>query len=156
MGNFNKVLLLGYLTRDAQLKFLPSQMAVAEFGLATNRKYKTASGEDREEVCFVDCTAFGKTGELINQHLSKGDPIFIEGRLKFDSWEEKQGGGKRSKLSVVVDNFQFIGGGDRSGSADKNQPDRSSGYQRPAKKPPTTRDQAISPDEQFKDDDIPF
>src|SRR5271168_5191543 len=110
MANVNKVILIGNLTRDPQLKYLPSQMAVVEFGLATNRKFKAANGEEREDVCFVDCSAFGRTAEVINQYCQKGRPIFIEGRLKFDSWEDKQGGGKRSKLSVVVENFQFLGG----------------------------------------------
>src|SRR2546423_13045272 len=115
MANFNKVILLGNLTRDPQLKYLPSQTPVAEFGLAVNRKFRTQAGEDREEVTFVDCAAFAKTAELINQYFTKGKPIFIEGRLKYDSWEDKQGGGKRSKLSVHVDNFQFIGGRDGGG-----------------------------------------
>jgi single-strand DNA-binding protein len=115
MASFNKVLLMGNLTRDPQLKYLPSQTAVAEFGIACNRKFKSAQGEDREEVTFVDCAAFGKTGEVINQYFTKGKPIFIEGRLKYDQWEDKQGGGKRSKMSVVVENFQFIGGRDGGG-----------------------------------------
>src|ERR1700679_3281210 len=113
MANFNKVLLMGNLTRDPQLKYLPStNLPVAEFGIAVNRKWKAPTGEDREEVCFVDCSAFGKTGELINQYFTKGKPIFIEGRIKYDSWEDKQGGGKRSKISVVIENFQFVGGRD--------------------------------------------
>ena len=118
MANYNKVLLMGNLTRDPQLKYLPSQMAVAEFGLAINRKFKTAAGEDREETTFVDCSAFGRTGEVINQYFQKGKPIFIEGRLKFDSWEDKNGGGKRSKLAVVVERFEFVGGKDGGGVVD--------------------------------------
>jgi len=110
MASFNQVILMGNLTRDPQLKYLPSQTPVAEFGLACNRKFKTQNGEEREEVLFVDCSAFGKTGELINQYFTKGKPIFIQGRLKYDSWEDKQGGGKRSKHSVTVDNFQLLGG----------------------------------------------
>lgn len=121
MSSFNQVILMGNLTRDPQLKYLPSQTAVAEFGLAANRKFRTASGEDREEVLFVDCSAFGKTGELINQYFTKGKPIFIQGRLKYDSWDDKQGGGKRSKLTVVVDNFQFIGGRDGGGQGGGGQ-----------------------------------
>src|SRR5215213_596170 len=109
MPGFNKVMLIGNLTRDPQVKHLPSQTVVAEFGLATNRKYRTASGEDKEEVCFVDCSAFGKQAEVIGQFCQKGKTIFVEGRLKFDSWEDKVGGGKRSKVSVVVENFQFLG-----------------------------------------------
>ena len=112
MASFNKVILMGNLTRDPQLKYLPSQTAVVEFGLACNRKFKTQAGEDKEEVTFVDCTAFGRTGEVINQYFTKGKPIFIEGRLKYDQWEDKQGGGKRSKITVVVENFQFVGGRD--------------------------------------------
>ena len=115
MASFNKVMLMGNLTRDPQLKYLPSQMAVAEFGLACNRKFRTANGEDREEVTFVDITAFGKQAEVINQYCQKGKSIFIEGRLKFDSWEDKNGGGKRSKITVVVENFQFVGGRDGGG-----------------------------------------
>src|SRR3954468_24805801 len=129
MSNFNRVFLMGNMTRDPQLKFLPSQMAVAEFGIATNRKFKTQSGEDREEVTFVDCSAFGRTAEVINQYFSKGKPIFIEGRLKYDTWEDKNGGGKRSKMSVVVERFEFIGvcdggggGGGQSGGHYKSEP----------------------------------
>src|SRR6185369_17771062 len=115
MASYNKVILMGNLTRDPQMKYLPSQTAVVEFGLACNRRYKTQSGEQKEEVTFVDCTAFGRTGEVINQYFTKGKPIFIEGRLKYDQWEDKQGGGKRSKITVVIDNFQFIGGRDGGG-----------------------------------------
>src|SRR5256885_1701216 len=110
MASFNKVILIGNLTRDPQLKYLPSQTAVAEFGIAMNRKFRDAQGADREEVTFVDCAAFGKTGEFINQYFQKGKPILIEGRLKLDQWEDKQGGGKRSKLSVVVETCSFVGG----------------------------------------------
>ncbi|HYO08126.1 MAG TPA: single-stranded DNA-binding protein [Tepidisphaeraceae bacterium] len=112
MASFNKVLLMGNLTRDPQLKYLPSQTAVAEFGLACNRKFRTANGEDREEVTFVDVTAFGKQAEVINQYCQKGKALFIEGRLKYDTWDDKNGGGKRSKLTVVIENFQFVGGRD--------------------------------------------
>ena len=115
MASYNKVILMGNLTRDPQMKYLPSQTAVVEFGLACNRRYKTQSGEQKEEVTFVDCTAFGRTGEVINQYFTKGKPIFIEGRLKYDSWEDKQGGGKRSKITVVIENFQFVGGRDGDG-----------------------------------------
>ena len=172
MASFNKVILLGNLTRDPQLKYLPSQTAVAEFGIACNRKFKSAAGEDREEVTFVDITAFGKQAELINQYFTKGKPIFIEGRLKFDSWEDKQGGGKRSRLTVVLEGFQVIGGrdgggggggGGRSqgyeGGADEGGgpsappqrgPSRQRSPQAPAAQPP------FGDEQQFKDDDIPF
>ena len=119
MASYNKVFLMGNLTRDPQVKHLPSQMVVAEFGLAVNRRYKTAAGEDKEEVAFVDCSAFGRQAETISQYCTKGKPIFVEGRLKFDTWDDKGGAGKRSKLTVVVENFQFLGraGEDGSGSA---------------------------------------
>jgi single-strand DNA-binding protein len=109
MASFNKVILLANLTRDPAFKILPNQTAVCEFGAATNRKFKTAGGEDREEVCFVDVTAFGRQAEVINEYCRKGDPLLIEGRLKFDSWDDKNGGGKRSKLTVVVEQFKLMG-----------------------------------------------
>ena len=113
MASYNKVFLMGNLTRDPQVKHLPNrahgQMVVVEFGLAVNRKYRTADGVDKEEVAFVDCTAFGRQAETISQYCTKGKPIFVEGRLKFDTWDDRAGGGKRSKLSVVVENFQFLG-----------------------------------------------
>lgn len=108
MANFNKVLLMGNLTRDPQLSYLPSQTAVVDFGLAINRKWTGKDGEKKEETCFVDCQAFARTAETINKYLSKGRPIFVEGRLKFDSWTA-QDGSKRSKLRVTVENFQFLG-----------------------------------------------
>ena len=120
MASFNKVILLGNLTRDPQLRNTQSS-SVAEFGIAVNRKFKTAAGEDREEVCFVDCTAWGKQADTINQYCRKGSQLLIEGRLKLDAWEDKQGGGKRSKLSVVVEGFQFTGsprGESQSGQSD--------------------------------------
>jgi single-strand DNA-binding protein len=169
MASFNKVLLMGNLTRDPQLKYLPSQTAVAEFGIACNRRFKSAQGEDREEVTFVDCAAFGKTGELINQYFTKGKPIFIEGRLKLDQWEDKQGGGKRSKMSVVVENFQFVGGreGGGSGGTQEPSPDGESRPARPAQARPAAARPAASPpppaaeppygDEKvLNEEDIPF
>ena len=115
MASFNRVMLLGNLTRDPQLKYLPSQTPIAEFGLAMNRKFRTQAGEDREEVCFVDCAAFGRQAEVINQYCQKGKQLFIEGRLKLDTWEDKNGGGKRSRLTVVVENFTLLGGRDGGG-----------------------------------------
>jgi single-strand DNA-binding protein len=109
MANFNKVMLMGNLTRDIEIKFLPQgNQAVGNFGIAMNRKFKTASGEEREETTFVDCEVWGRTAEIMKQYLSKGRPVFIEGRLKLDQWEDKEGK-KQSKLRVVVENFQFIG-----------------------------------------------
>jgi single-strand DNA-binding protein len=109
MPNLNKVMLMGNLTRDIEMRNLPSGMAVAAFGLAVNRRWKNAQGEQQEEVTFVDLEAFGKPAETMNQYLRKGSAVFIEGRLKLDQWDDKDGG-KRSKMKVVVESFQFIDG----------------------------------------------
>ena len=178
MASYNKVILMGNLTRDPQMKYLPSQTAVVEFGIASNRRYKTQSGEQKDEVTFVDCTAFGRTGEVINQYFTKGKPIFIEGRLKYDQWEDKQGGGKRHKLTVVVESFEFVGGRDGGGGggggggydADaggggdydqrpQRQAPRPAAARAPAPRPAAAAPQQEPPfseDQQFKDDDIPF
>lgn len=110
MPSVNKVILIGNLTRDPQTKQLPTQSVVTEFGIAMNRKFKTPEGEDREEVCFVDCAAFGRQAEVIQKYCKKGKSLYVEGRLRYDSWDDKNGHGKRSKLTVVVENFQFLGG----------------------------------------------
>jgi single-strand DNA-binding protein len=182
MANVNRVILIGNLTRDPQLKYLPSQTAVAEFGLAINHKFKTASGEQRDEVCFIECTAFGKAGELINQYCQKGRQLYVEGRLKFDTWEDKNGGGKRSKHVVVVDNFQFLGsrdgapgggpggGGPDGGGEGESGGGGGGGYQPRAAAPPRQNrpapparapiappaEQPFNDEQQFKEDDIPF
>jgi single-strand DNA-binding protein len=109
MASLNRVMLIGNITRDPSSKQLPGGTSVCEFGLAMNRRFKTSAGEEREEVLFVDCSAWGKQGETIQQYCTKGKPLFIEGRLKLDTWDDKQGGGKRSKITVVVENFQFLG-----------------------------------------------
>lgn len=110
MANYNKVILAGNLTRDPQLSYLPSNTPVCEFGMAINRKWKSQDGQMRDETCFVDLRMFGRRAEVLNQYCRKGNPLMVEGRLKFDSWEGKDGG-KRSKLYVIVEEFQFIGGG---------------------------------------------
>jgi single-strand DNA-binding protein len=120
MSNFNKILLMGNLTRDPQLSYLPSQTAVVEFGLAVNRKWKSKEGEDRDETCFVDCRMFGRRAEVINKYCKKGNPLFIEGRLTFDSWQA-QDGTKRSKHRITVENFEFIGGASGQGARQTDQ-----------------------------------
>lgn len=119
MASFNRVILAGNLTRDPQLSYLPSNMPVCEFGLAMNRRSRDKDGNQKDEVCFVDVNAFGRTAEMINQYFQKGRPILIEGRLRYREWTSKEGQ-KRSKLEVVVENFSFIdsgsqGGGNRGG-----------------------------------------
>jgi single-strand DNA-binding protein len=109
--NFNRVILAGYLTRDPEVHYTPKGLPIAKFGLAINRTWKTETGESREEVTFVDVDAFGRPAEVIAQYLKKGRPILIEGRLKLDQWDDKQTGQKRSRLAVVLENFQFLDSG---------------------------------------------
>ena len=115
MASFNKVILMGNLTRDVELRQTPSQQAVANIGLAVNRSYKTREGESRDETTFVDCEAWGRTAEVMAQYLAKGRPVLVEGRLKLDQWQDKDGN-NRSKLKVVVENFHFLGGRGEGGS----------------------------------------
>jgi single-strand DNA-binding protein len=154
MASYNKVLLLGNLTRDPQLSYTPSQTAVVDFGLATNRKWTGQDGSQKEETCFVDCRAFGRMAENINKFFKKGKPIFLEGRLTFDSWTA-QDGSKKSKLRVTVENFQFLpgtggpGGGPGAGAA--AGADQS--YQGYDDAGPPARGRANEP---IPDSDIPF
>ncbi len=121
MANYNKVFLIGNLTRDPQLRYTPSQTPVCEFGLAMNRRRRNASGEMQEETCFVDITAWGKQAETLSKYVTKGRQLFVEGRLTLDRWET-QDGQRRSKLRVTLEGFQFLdsnrgggGGGNRQG-----------------------------------------
>ena len=134
MANFNKVIILGNLTRDPELRSTQSGQQIAKFGMAINRKF-SAGGEKREETCFVDLTAWGKQAEILHQYTKKGSALLVEGRLSFSTWEGKDGK-KRSKLEVVVENFQFIGA-------------REGGEEKPAA---AVRDEAQS----RQDDNIPF
>jgi single-strand DNA-binding protein len=111
MANLNKVMLMGNLTREPQLSYLPSQTAVVALGLAVNRTWKSADGEKKQEVCFIDCVAFGKSAETLNKYLSKGQLIFVEGRLSFESWKDKDSGKRRTKHRVIVEKFQFLPSG---------------------------------------------
>ena len=146
MAGYNKVLLMGNLTRDPQLSYTPNQTAVVDFGLAVNRRWAGQDGSQREETCFVDCRAFGRLAENINKYMSKGKPIFIEGRLTFDSWTA-QDGTKRSRHRVTVENFTFLpgtGGGGGQGAVPDQSVDAEPG-------PPPGRTGNTVPDE-----DIPF
>jgi len=132
MPSYNKVILMGNLTRDVQLKSVAGGQPVAEIGIAVNRKFKLKDGTEKEEVTFVDCECWGPRAEVIGRYFSKGKPIFIEGRLKLDSWEDKDGQ-KRSKMRVVIEDFQFVegrggaGGGGGGGDDGGYAPSRSSG-----------------------------
>jgi len=107
MSNFNLVILMGNLTRDPELSFTPNQVPIVLFGIAVNRKWKKQDGSEGEEVCFVECQMFGKRAEVISQHFTKGKPIFVQGRLRFEQWES--GGKQHSRIRVLVENFEFIG-----------------------------------------------
>ena len=147
MANYNKVILVGNLTRDPQLSYLPSQTPVCEFGIAVNRRWRGQNGEQREETCFVDCRTYGKQAETFNQYMSKGQPVLIEGRLQFDTWEG-QDGTRRSKHRVFVERFQFLGGPRSGGSPSRQAPAR-------APAPSDTGDDPGAPPEP-PGDDIPF
>ena len=107
MANYNKIIMIGNLTRDPQLSYLPSNTPVVEFGLASNRKWKDQSGQMREDTCFIDCRAYGRPAETISKYTSKGRQILIEGRLQLDQWQDKDGN-RRSKHRIFVENFQFL------------------------------------------------
>lgn len=174
MANLNKVMLIGNLTRDPEMKYLPKGTAVAEFGLAVGRKYKTESGDLKEETMFVDISVFGRSAEIAKEYLTKGKNVYIEGRLQLDTWDDKQTGAKRSKHRIFCENFQMLGsrgdsgdggGGGKSNYSssseeeyDQRPPARSQsspqggggggGQQKPKPKP--------APVSQDDDDDIPF
>jgi single-strand DNA-binding protein len=109
MASFNKVILMGNLTRDPEMRFTPKGTAIARLGLAVNRTWRTETGEQKEEVTFVDIDAYGKQAETISHYLKKGNPILIEGRLRLHTWEDKQTNQKQSKLRVDLENFRFVG-----------------------------------------------
>ncbi len=158
MASYNKVILMGNLTRDPEMKYLPSGTAVANFGIAMSEKYTDRqSGEQRENVCFVDVEAWDRQAEIVNEYLSKGSPIFLEGALKFDSWETPEGE-KRNKLKVRMFRMQLIGGRQDSDEG-------SSGYTQATPSDTTPMqgqpDQSSTPsagesDTSSTDDDIPF
>lgn len=148
-GSYNKVLLMGNLTRDIETRTIsPTGTTVANVGLAVNRRYRTKDGENREETTFVDCEAFGRTAEVMAQYLSKGRAVFIEGRLKLDQWEDKQSGQNRSKLKVIIENFQFVDSkGDSGGGSGASGGSGGSRSYQPA---------GAGEHEPMTDDDIPF
>lgn len=154
MASFNKVILLGNLTRDPEVRYTPKGSAVCDIGIAVNRVYTTDNNEKREETTFVDVTLWGRTAEIAGEYLKKGRPVMIEGRLQLDTWDDKQSGQKRSKLKVVGETLQLIGsrpggsGGSGGGSAEGGEEER------PArgKTPPPKASAPAEPD----DDEIPF
>jgi single-strand DNA-binding protein len=159
---FNKVIIVGNLTRDLELKYIQSGTAIGNTGIASTRKFKGGDGAMKEEVLFVDITFFGRTAEVANQYLKKGSKVLVEGRLKLDSWTD-QNGGKRSKHSIVVENMTMLdskgssdGGGNSYNNPPSSQPQQ---QQQPAvqNQAPTTNNQQNSiPEIDINDDEIPF
>lgn len=141
MASFNKVILIGNLTKDPELKYTPKGTAVAKIGIAVNRTWKNEAGEKMEEVTFVDVNVFGRTAENVGQYMRKGRPILIEGRLRLDQWDDKQTGQKKSKLGVVAETVQFLGGRD---DGDERKPASSAAPD------------AKSPAENLESDAVPF
>lgn len=146
MASLNKVFLMGNLTRDPELRYTPTGLAVASFGMAINRAWTAKTGEQKDEVCYVDINIFGRRAEVVGEYFSKGSPIFVEGRLQFSQWETKDGQ-KRNTLRVVAENFQFIGGGGK-----RNENKAQSSF---SKEPPSDD---ISDDMNFdiNNEEVPF
>jgi len=151
-GNVNKVLLMGNLTRDIEMRQFPSGGSIGKFTIAVNERYKDRNEQWQERANFIDCEAFGRKAEVMAQYLSKGRPVFIEGKLRLDKWEDKQSGENRSKLKVVVDDFQFVdskgGGGGASQSSNYSSNDDDRSYDPGPQSSPAY--------ESLGDDDIPF
>lgn len=150
MRGFNKVILMGNLTRDPELRTTPNGQNVASFSLAVNRSWKNAAGEQQEAVDYIDCNIWGKPAEIINQYMSKGSGILVSGRLQQRSWEQE--GQKRSKVEVVVEDFNFVGGGAGGGNSDASEP-TSKPTSSKKKEAPEVEDIG---DEPINLDDIPF
>ncbi len=164
MAAVNKVILIGNITRDPELRYTPKGTAVTEIGLAVNRKFRVEN-EMREEVTFVDITYWGAQAETISKFVQKGSPIYVEGRLQLDSWDDKNSGQKRSKLRVVGEGFQFLGGRSQDGSGPiggggsqapgQSQPQSYSSPPAPTSEPSSKTGPGPMPAEE-EDDDIPF
>src|ERR1700734_2809034 len=153
MANLNRVLLIGNLTRDPEVRYTPKGTPVTEIGLAVNRIFSGEDGEKKEETTFVDVTLWARQAEIAGQYLKKGRPVFIEGRLQLDSWDDKQTGQKRSRLRVVAENLQLLGArgeGDPGGTGGPPAPRRSTPAPAPRPNPPK------DPDLDTEPDDIPF
>ncbi len=164
MASLNKVMIIGNLTRDPEIKYTPKGTAIADIGLAVNRNYTTESGEKREEVTFIDVTLWGRVAEIVGEYCKKGRPLFVEGRLQLDTWDDKATGQKRSKLKVVGDNIQLLGGreGGGGGSGGGGEYSEPRGESRPQSRPPgksappPQKRPPADPDLDAAEDDIPF
>lgn len=147
MPNLNRVLLMGNITRDIELKFTPKGTAIADFSLAINRTYTPDGGEKREETTFVGCVAFGRVAEIIGEYCKKGNPLYVEGRLTQESWDDKTTGEKKSKTKVTVENIQLLGSKNEGWQRQAAPAERPAASARPATKKPTDPDlDPIDPD----------
>lgn len=153
MASLNKVLIIGNLTRDPEVKYTPKGTAICDIGLAVNRNYTTDSGEKREEVTFIDVTLWGRVAEVCSEYCKKGAPLFVEGRLNLETWDDKQTGQKRSKLKVVGENIQLLGSKGEAKSDTPQRPQTQSQGRRPSAPPPRP---PVDPDLDAPEDDIPF
>jgi len=154
MASYNRIILVGNLTRDPQLSYTAGNMAVCKFGIATNHRRKDKDGNVKEEVCFVDCTCFGRGGETFNQYMAKGRPVLIEGRLQFQQWTTPEGE-KRNKHEVIVDNFTFLGSG-RGGEGEGDSAGGERPYARAAAPVSSQSGPGYDSPPAPTDDDIPF
>jgi single-strand DNA-binding protein len=161
MASFNKVILIGNLTRDPELRYTPKGTAIAKIGLAVNRTWRNEAGETKEEVTFIDVDVFGRTAENVGQYLRKGSPLLVEGRLKLDTWDDKQTNQKRSKLGVVAETVQFLSS--RSGGAGDQGGGSGGGSEAPAPapRPRTPAPKPVVESAEMdgalpEDDDVPF
>ena len=161
MPSLNKVLLMGNLTRDPELRVTPKGTPICQFALAINRQFKMESGESREEVIFVDIEAWGKQGETIAKYCTKGRPLYVEGRLKLDQWEDKNTKEKRSRMKVVLEQFQFLGDGRGGGGGAGAAPASSgefdqTGGSSPERHAPPPRGGTKPASQENLDEDVPF
>ena len=154
MASLNKTMLIGNLTRDPEVRYTPKGMAVCDISLAINHKYTTEGGEKKQDVTFIDCTAWGKTAELIGQYLNKGSSLYVEGRLTTESWEGKQTGAKRSRMKVTVEVMQFLGGSREQSAEPRQKQDRPISEQLKQRNQPSTPPAADGMDDDL--DEIPF
>ncbi len=153
MANLNKVMLIGNLTRDPELRVTPKGTAICTFSLAVNRKFKDDSGGEREEVTYIDIEAWGKSGENISKYCTKGRPLFVEGRLRLDQWEDKNTKEKRSRMKVVCENFQFLGSGRAEGGGGGGEGGEARSY---APRSAAPRPAAAPAPQENLDEDVPF
>jgi single-strand DNA-binding protein len=154
MASFNKVILVGNLTRDPELRYTPKGTAIAKIGVAVNRVWTNEAGEKKEEVTFVDVDVFGRTAENVGQYMRKGRPILIEGRLRLDQWDDKQTGQKKSRLGVVAETVQFLGSASGGGESSASEAPRRSA---PPVAPSAPAAAASEPDmPPPEEDDVPF